>query len=385
MFELQVQKDTALHRDQLLLDRIKLSAVPGLGPALRHRLISKFGSVSSIFEQSVSSLQSVRGVGNNLASTIFRNRTSTKHSRILDECKQHGIDVLLDTDPEFPELLSHIPDPPDMLFIRGTFKPCDRMAIAIVGARHATTAGHRIAKTFANGLARAGLTIVSGLARGIDAAAHHEAIRASGRTIAVLGSGLRNIYPREHARLVEDIVHHGCVMSEVPPSTPPQAAAFPRRNRIVSGLCVGTLVIQASERSGALITARLAGEQGRDVFAIPGPIDCRMSAGCHGLIRDGVTLVTCVDQILDELGPLYKKATCTSEHEVHHPAEQKLNEIEQIVLTGIDATSNQNKSTTIDAIVEYTNLEPSRVLSACSALEIHRITVRFPGNVIKRR
>ena len=139
------------------------------------------------------------------------------------------------------------------------------------------------------------------------------------------------------------------------------------------------------ERSGALITARLAGEQGRDVFAIPGPIDCRMSAGCHGLIRDGVTLVTCVDQILDELGPLYKKATCTSEHEVHHPAEQKLNEIEQRILAGIDATSNQNKSTTIDAIVEYTNLEPSRVLSACSALEIHRIIVRFPGNIIKRR
>ena len=385
MLDVKVQKDIALPRDQLLLDRIKLSVVPGLGPVLRQRLIYEFGSVSKIFEQSVSSLQSIHGVGNHLASAISSSRTSTKPSRILDECKQHGINILLDTDPEFPELLSHIPDPPDMLFIRGTFEPCDRLAIAVVGARHATTAGQRITKTFANGLARAGLTIVSGLARGIDAAAHHEAIRAGGRTIAVLGSGLRNIYPREHARFVEEIIQHGCAISEVPPSTPPQAAAFPRRNRIVSGLCVGTLVIQASERSGALITARLAGEQGRDVFAIPGPIECRMSAGCHSLIRDGVTLVTCVDQILDELGPLYKKATCTSRPEVHHPAERKLNEFERNVLAAIDATSNQNKSTTIDAVVEYTNLEASRVLAACSALEIHRITIRFPGNIIERR
>ncbi len=385
MLELKVQKDTTLPRDQLLLDRVKLSVVPGLGPTLRHRLISEFGSVSKIFEQSISSLQRVHGVGNHLASAIFSSRTSSKPSRILDECKQHGINILLNTDPEFPELLSHIPDPPDMLFIRGTLEPYDRVAIAVVGARHATTAGKRIAKTFANGLARAGLTIVSGLARGIDTAAHHEAIRAGGRTIAVLGSGLRNIYPREHAHFVEDIIQHGCVLSEVPPSTPPQAAAFPRRNRIVSGLCVGTLVIQASERSGALITARLAGEQGRDVFAIPGSIECRMSAGCHSLIRDGVTLVTSVDQILDELGPLYKKAICTSRPEIHHLAERKLNKVEQNVLAAIDATSNQNKSTTIDAVVEYSNLEPSRVLAACSALEIYRITVRSPGNIIERR
>ena len=272
-----------------------------------------------------------------------------------------------------------------MLFVRGTLEHCDGLAIAVVGARHATKAGLQIAHAFAEGLAHAGLTIVSGLARGIDAAAHRGAINAGGRTIAVLGSGLHNIYPREHQHLVEDVICHGAAVSELPPTTPPQASAFPRRNRIVSGLSLGTIVIQASQRSGALITARLAGEQGRDVFALPGPVDCRMSAGCHSLIRDGVTLVTCIDEILDELGPLHKKVRAPDGRDIHKPAELQLDIFEQSVLAAIDATLDPTKKTTIDAVVEYMNIQPSRILAACAAFEIRRIIIRLPGNIIERR
>ena len=339
----QLKNTPGLTRNELLFDHLRLAAIPGLGPTLRRRLIGQFGSASRVLQESAASLESIHGIGRHLASAISMSSMHDEASRILDDCQEHGIDIVLNTDPVFPELLSQIPDPPDMLFVRGTLEPCDSLAIAVVGARHATKTGQRIAHAFAEGLAHAGLTIVSGLARGIDAAAHRGAIRAGGRTIAVLGSGLRNIYPREHHQLVEDVISHGAAVSELPPATPPQAAAFPRRNRIVSGLSLGTVVIQASQRSGALITARLAGEQGRDVFALPGPIECRMSAGCHSLIRDGVTLVTCIDEILDELGPLYKKIRTSEGRDIHKPAELQLDKFEQNVLTTIDATSDQTK------------------------------------------
>ena len=380
----QLKNISGLTRNELLFDHLRLAAIPGLGPTLRRRLIGQFGSASRVLQESAASLESIHGIGRHLASAISMSSMHDEASRILDDCQEHGIDIVLNTDPVFPELLSQIPDPPDMLFVRGTLEPCDSLAIAVVGARHATKTGQRIAHAFAEGLAHAGLTIVSGLARGIDAAAHRGAIRAGGRTIAVLGSGLRNIYPREHHQLVEDVISHGAAVSELPPATPPQAAAFPRRNRIVSGLSLGTVVIQASQRSGALITARLAGEQGRDVFALPGPIECRMSAGCHGLIRDGVTLVTCIDEILDELGPLYKKLRTSEGRDIHKPAELQLDKFEQNVLTTIDATSDQTKKTTVDAVVEYMNIEPSRVLAACAALEIRKIVIRSPGNIIER-
>lgn len=380
----QLKNTPGLTRNELLFDHLRLAAIPGLGPTLRRRLIGQFGSASRVLQESAASLESIHGIGRHLASAISTSSMHDEASRILDDCQEHGIDIVLNTDPVFPELLSQIPDPPDMLFVRGTLEPCDSLAIAVVGARHATKTGQRIAHAFAEGLAHAGLTIVSGLARGIDAAAHRGAIRAGGRTIAVLGSGLRNIYPREHHQLVEDVISHGAAVSELPPATPPQAAAFPRRNRIVSGLSLGTVVIQASQRSGALITARLAGEQGRDVFALPGPIECRMSAGCHSLIRDGVTLVTCIDEILDELGPLYKKLRTSEGRDIHKPAELQLDKFEQNVLTTIDATSDQTKKTTVDAVVEYMNIEPSRVLAACAALEIRKIVIRSPGNIIER-
>lgn len=371
-------------RDTQILGRLQLAAVPGLGPQLRRRLLDHFETTTSVLAANEAALQEVPGVGRQLAAVITRHRQSGAAEQILRDCDRHGIGIVLESDPDYPRLLAQIADPPDLLFLRGQFQPCDGLAIAVVGARHATAAGRRVAEQFAGGLARAGCTVVSGLARGIDAAAHRAALAAGGRTLAVLGSGLLEIYPPEHRSLAHEVADGGAVISELPPFTPPQAAAFPRRNRIVSGLSLGTVVVQASERSGGLITARLAGEQGRDVFAVPGPIDCRMSTGCHRLIRDGATLVTNVDEILEDLGPLFASVTDSAGRAVRHPAELQLDALQRQVITAIDTTSEDNRSSDIDAITVATGLESSQVLATLAALEIRRLIRRIPGNRVER-
>lgn len=371
-------------RDTQILNRLQLAAVPGLGPQLRRRLLDHFETATAVLAASEAALQHVPGVGRQLAATITRHRQTGAAEQILRDCNRHGIGIVLESDPDYPRLLTQIADPPDLLFLRGQFQPCDGLAIAVVGARHATAAGRRVAEQFAGGLARAGCTVVSGLARGIDAAAHRAALAAGGRTLAVLGSGLLEIYPPEHRSLAHEVADGGAIISELPPFTPPQAAAFPRRNRIVSGLSLGTVVVQASERSGGLITARLAGEQGRDVFAVPGPIDCRMSTGCHRLIRDGATLVTNVDEILEDLGPFFASVTDSAGRAVRHPAELQLDALQRQVLTAIDTTSDDDRSSDIDAITVATGLESSRVLATLAALEIRRLIRRIPGNRVER-
>ncbi len=371
-------------RDTQILGRLQLAAVPGLGPQLRRRLLDHFETATSVLAANEAALQEVPGVGRQLAAVITRHRQSGAAEQILRDCDRHGIGIVLESDPDYPRLLAQIADPPDLLFLRGQFQPCDGLAIAVVGARHATAAGRRVAEQFAGGLARAGCTVVSGLARGIDAAAHRAALAAGGRTLAVLGSGLLEIYPPEHRSLAHEVADGGAVISELPPFTPPQAAAFPRRNRIVSGLSLGTVVVQASERSGGLITARLAGEQGRDVFAVPGPIDCRMSTGCHRLIRDGATLVTNVDEILEDLGPLFASVTDSAGRAVRHPAELQLDALQRQVITAIDTTSEDNRSSDIDAITVETGLASSQVLATLAALEIRRLIRRIPGNRVER-
>ncbi|MEI8371096.1 MAG: DNA-processing protein DprA, partial [Planctomycetia bacterium] len=228
-------------------------------------------------------------------------------------------------------------------------------------------------------LARAGYTVVSGLARGIDAAAHRGAIAAGGRTVGVLGSGVLNVYPPEHEELAAEVVRHGALISEAPPLSEPFSGAFPQRNRIVSGMSLGTIVVQASERSGALITARLAGEQGREVFAVPGPIDCRMSRGCHALIRDGAKLVQGVDDVLEEFGPLFETATTPEGVAVDSAAELQLGAVERSVLDCVG-----RGSVTVDDILETVSLAPSQVLSTLSVLEMRRLVRRLPGNRIER-
>jgi DNA processing protein len=276
-------------------------------------------------------------------------------------------------------LLHEIHDPPAVLFVRGELLDEDALSLAIVGTRHATHYGLRQAERLASGLSRAGLVIVSGLARGIDSAAHRGALEAGGRTIAVLGSGVLNVYPPENRDFADTIVGSGALISEMPPLYPPKSGCFPQRNRLITGMTLGVIVIEASQRSGALISARLAMEQGREVFALPGRVDSRASAGCHRLIRDGAKLIETVDDVLEELGPLVEAAPLPNGQVVHHPAELKLNDQEQAVLTAI---GEDNAS--IDEVIFRSRLPVQRVLATISVLEMRHLVHRLSGNRVAR-
>ena len=294
-------------------------------------------------------------------------------------CRERGIDILTESDPRYPRMLRELPDPPGVLFVRGELKPEDALAVGIVGTRHGTPYGLRQAERLAGSLARAGLTVVSGLARGIDAAAHRGALAAGGRTIAVMASGVLNIYPPEHASLAEEVAAAGALLSEQPSRSPPLAGAFPQRNRLISGLSLGVIVVEAADRSGALITARHAMEQGREVFAVPGNVDSRASRGCHRLIRDGAKLIESADDVLQELGPLVEATPRDDGRVIHHPAELMLNEIEQQVLAAMGG-----ETITIDQVVVASGLPVPRVLAALSALEMRHLVRRLSGSTVVR-
>jgi DNA processing protein len=362
-----------------LVDAVRLALVPGVGPRLRKALLEEFGTAGAVFAAAPADLRRVQGIGAQLARRIAVATDEIDAQAELDLCAANNIAILTDADAAYPRVLREIYDPPGILFVRGEIRPPDAIAIAIVGSRHATQYGLAQAERLAGSLARAGVTIISGLARGIDAAAHRGALAAGGRTLAILGSGLLNMYPPEHAELAAQVAAEGAVISEAPPRSPPIGGAFPQRNRIISGLSLGVLVVEASTSSGALITARHAMEQGREVFAVPGRVDSRVSRGCHRLIRDGAKLVETADDILEELGPLVAPTTSAQGEAVHHPAELLLNEVEQKILAAI--TSDP---TTIDAVVAASGLPTPTVLSTLSVLEMRHLVRRLSGNMIAR-
>jgi DNA processing protein len=378
--------DRAPVEDRGLRDQIRLACLPGVGSRLRRLLLERFGSPQGVFAASKAEIAGVARIGPALAERIAAaTADEAAADAVLSLCRDHDVGILEEGTAGYPGLLARIDDPPHLLFARGRLLPCDALAVAIVGARHATPYGLKVAERLAGGLARAGYTVVSGLARGIDAAAHRGALAAGGRTIAVLGSGVLNIYPPEHGDLADDVIASGAVVSELPPLTEPTAGTFPQRNRIVSGLSLGVVVVQAAERSGALITARLAGEQGREVFAVPGEIDCRMSRGSHRLLRDGAKLVEHVDDILEELGPLFETATTADGRTVHAAAELQLGDVERQVLAAYDAIAGGGTCPVgIDALIDATGLASSQVLATLCALEIRRLIRRQPGNLVAR-
>ena len=366
--------------DEEIAHLVRLSMVSGVGPRIRRLLLDRFGSPEAVFSAAPSELRSVSGVGPKLVDSITAAPREIDPQEQISICREHGITLLAESEQQYPPLLREIPDPPGVLFVRGEIKPEDGVAIAVVGTRHATHYGLAQAERLGAALARAGLTVVSGLARGIDAAAHRGALSAGGRTLAVLASGVLNVYPPEHQKLADEVIARGALLSEAPPFAAPFAGAFPQRNRIISGLSQGTVVVEAGQRSGALITARLAMEQGREVFAVPGRVDSRASQGCHRLLRDGAKLVESVDDVLEELGPLVEATTREDGQVIHHPAELTLNETEQKILSAIDT-----EATSIDTIVADTGLPVSRVLSTLSVLEMRRLVRRLSGNSVARR
>ena len=365
--------------DEQLIPALRLALVSGVGPRTRRALLERFGSAEAVLEAAPSELRSVPGVGPKLTERIVAARREVDAEAEIALCREHGVTILVDTDDRYPAVLRQIHDPPGVLFVRGELEPPDGMAIGIVGTRHPTQYGLRQAERLSGSLARAGLTVVSGLARGIDGAAHRGALAAGGRSIAVLASGVLNVYPPEHAELAAEIAARGALVSEAPPRFEPLAGSFPQRNRIISGLSMGVVVVEAGEASGALITARHAMEQGREVFAVPGRIDDRSSRGCHRLIRDGAKLVQSPEDVLEELGPLFRPTPREDGQVVHHPAELLLNEMEQQVLAAIGG-----EATSIDAIVAATRLAVSQVLSTISVLEMRRVIRRLSGTNVAR-
>jgi DNA processing protein len=286
----------------------------------------------------------------------------------MERIDRKGITVVAIVDSSYPQLLAQIPAPPPVLYVRGALLPEDDLAIAMVGTRRSTSYGREVAGRIASGLAEAGATIVSGLARGIDAAAHNGAVKAGGRTIAVLGSGVDIIYPSEHQQLAERIIENGALISDYPPGRKPDAPNFPARNRIISGLSLGVVVIEAPNRSGALITVDFAADQGREVFIVPGSVLSENSAGCHRLLRDGARLVTCADDVLEDLRIGQRK---------EHAAVQQalpLTDAERRLLNHINADPQH-----IDEIVAAANLPVAEGLALISMLELKGI-VRDAGS-----
>ena len=361
-----------------LRDLIRLNLVPGVGPKTFRTLLEAFGSADRILNAPESSLREVPGVGAKLAGKIAGARREVDAEAELDLCRRAGVTPLAHGSAAYPAPLAEIPDPPALLYVKGTIEPVDRLAVAIVGSRKCTPYGLRIAERLATSLARVGLTVVSGLARGIDAAAHRGALAGGGRTLAVLANGLGQVYPPEHDRLADEVAAAGALVAESPMRQEPLAGLFPQRNRIISGLSLGVVVIEATPRSGSLSTARHATEQNREVFAVPGPVDSLPSRGCHALIRDGARLVETVDDILEELGPMVGQLR---RPEPEAPAavapiapEVVLSEAERQIVSRLG-----DRPMAVDELIAQSGLNASQVMATLSLLEMRRLVRRFPG------
>ncbi len=361
------------------VDYLQVALTTGVGPHTLAQLFDYFDSAADILAASPAELTEIDGIGLVLARRLRSNEYRELALQVIETCEANGIRILIPGDEEFPRLLREIADPPSVLYIRGELLPVDSLSVAIVGTRGASQYGRSQAERFARSLARAGLTIVSGLARGIDAAAHHGAIEAEGRTIGVLSNGVAEVYPPQNAELGQRIIEHGALISEMPPGSKPKKGMFPQRNRLISGLSLATLVMEAGDSSGGLITARLAGEQGREVMALPGLVTSPNSRGCHRLIRDGAHLIQDPEDVLDALGPLVQDINIAPEQTIRHPAELQLNDQETIVLQAIDV-----QPTDINKVVVASGLPVSRVLSTLSVLEMRRLVRRVSGQLVQR-
>jgi DNA processing protein len=356
--------------------RWALGLVPQLGGVALKELLATFGSAVKVWEAGPEALQAVRGVSRGTARAV----RSFSRTRVLGKEKervaQAGVRVIVWGDPDYPKRLQEIPSAPPVLYIRGTMEPGDEAAIGIVGARRATAYGESVAHELAAKLAERGLTIVSGLARGIDAAAHRGALEARGRTLAVLGNGLDQTYPPEHKDLANEVAAHGALVSEFPLGTDPLRLHFPRRNRIISGLSLGVIVVEAGVGSGALITAHHALEQGREVFAVPGRVHARYSEGCNRLIKAGAKLVESWEDVLSEVAPQLPRR---SSRRVATPPPPALPVAEQQVFA-ILAEGPLH----IDELIVRADLAGGRVASALVGLEMKGLVRQLAGKVFER-
>lgn len=336
------------------------SRVPGIGPRRLTRLLQYFGNIGEAWVADEGRLAQA-GLDRRLRQRLVKLRRELDLARELERVHACGATLVTLLDEDYPEPVRNLPDPPLVLYIKGTLLPDDRNALAVVGTRKANDYGREVAGRLAQDLARHRITVVSGMAYGVDAAAHRGALKAGGRTLAVLGCGVDVVYPRAHRQLAREISEQGALISEYPPGSLPEGRNFPRRNRIISGLSLGVLVVQAPELSGAIVTANLAAEQGREVFAVPGNILDRANDGCHRLIQDGAKLVTSVGDVLEELNVAWTRVEAAAVTKRVVPA----NESEAGLLAHLGADP-----THVDDLARECRLPVAKVSSTLTILEL---------------
>jgi DNA processing protein len=351
---------------------IALTLIPNLSPRKFHILLENFSSPQEIWEAPLARLKEIPGFAES-AETFCAHRANANVERALEQIAQLQLKVVTLADENYPEPLRAIPDAPPVLYLRGEYIEKDKLAVAIVGTRRATSYGRRIAQQFAGELGRLGFTIVSGLAEGIDTAAHRGALKVNARTIAVLGSGFARPYPQSNQKLLEEIVECGCVMTEFAPDVAPDKWTFPQRNRIISGLSRGVLVVEAPEDSGALITARWALEHNREVFAVPGSILSESHRGCHKLLKEGAKLVESVTDILEEFKDL--RALFTVRRERPAPAQKPaLSPLAEKIFSVLEFEPMH-----FDEIVSRTGLSVSEVSEGLLTLSLQGVVQELEG------
>lgn len=370
-------------------DWIALNMTPGVGPRIAARLLEHFGSARAVFDAPRTELEDL-GLSEETVTSIIARDQHERAERELASVRALGGDVLVLDDGAYPALLREIHDPPLALYVRGAWKEClEAPCIAMVGSRRCSTYGQNAATMLARDLAERGVTIISGLARGIDAASHRGALEANGRTVAVLGTGIDDVYPREHRKLVEEILAKGgSLVSEFPLGTPPMGQNFPYRNRIISGLSLGVLVVEAAENSGSLITARLALEQGREVFAVPGNITSRTSFGTNYLIKGaGAKLVQSWRDVVAELPAEIASAMLPEKKEGRQTAAQltldlsDLAESERAILNLL----SPDEPAHIDALAQASKMAIADLNAALLNLELRDLIIQLPGRCFVRK
>jgi DNA processing protein len=343
--------------------------VPGVGNVLGLGLVRAFRSPHAVFEAGERELQSA-GVRREVRAALHRFDRWREVDAQLARLERAGGRLVTWDDAGYPELLRQIHDPPLYLYVLGELTAPDAYAVAVVGSRDASPYARHMTTLLSEGLASRGITVVSGLARGVDAVAHDAALRAGGRSVAVLGSGIDVVYPSEHHRLHMRIARTGAVVSEYPMGAQPDAENFPARNRIISGLALGTVVVEATERSGSLITAQCAAEQGREVFAVPGPVGAR-TRGTHQLLRQGAALAETADDVVREIAPHLRAAP--------PPPTPSLSDLETAIVAQLD-----NLPRGVDELIARTGLAAGVVLETLLVLELRGVVRQLPGQCFAR-
>jgi len=366
------------------IEHLRWSLVPQVGPMRFGRLIERFGSAQAAMGATAGQLEQVDGLGRELADQIARGRDAGDVQREVELAAEHGVRIICREDADFPAPLRHIPDPPICLYVRGRLEPADTVAVAIVGSRRCTLYGREQAYRFGYQLASQGVTVISGLARGVDSESHKGALAANGRTLAILGNGLSSVYPPEHAELAERIAGSGAILSELPMTTPPNKDNFLPRNRLIAGLTLGVLVVEAAHRSGALSTAARASEYNREVLAIPGRLDSDYSGGTNAMIRDQhAKLVTCAADIIDELGEvgaaLSDPAASAESAPVERAARAVLSDDERRIHEVLDRTERS-----IEMIAAATGQSAAKVAATLITLQLKGLVRQLPGNLFVR-